>query len=69
LLIWGAVSYEKTVYLLQLLLALARAVILGFESDGTCDHLLMSQIREFPNLEGQIPVLMSPRKRVAQLYP
>jgi hypothetical protein len=33
------------------------------------DHTLLSQIRDFPNLEGQVPVFISPRNRVAQLYP
>jgi hypothetical protein len=33
---------------LQLLLALASPVILGSESLGTCDHILLSQIRDFP---------------------
>jgi hypothetical protein len=54
---------------LQLLLVLASAVILGSESRGTRDHILLSQIRDFPNLEGQVPVFISPRNRVAQLYP
>jgi hypothetical protein len=51
---------------LQLLLALSSAVILGSESRGTHDHILLSQIRDSPNLEGQVPVFMSPRNRVAQ---
>jgi hypothetical protein len=46
---------------LQLLLVLASAVILGSESRGTHDHILLSQIRDFPNLEGQVPVFISPR--------
>jgi hypothetical protein len=54
---------------LQLLLGLASVVILGSESHGTRDHILLSQIRDFPNLEGQILVFISPRNRVAQLYP
>jgi hypothetical protein len=54
---------------LQLLLVLASAEILGSESRGTHDHILLSQIRDSPNLEGQIPVFISPRNRVAQLYP
>jgi hypothetical protein len=33
---------------IQLLLALASAVILGSESRGTRDHILLSQIRDFP---------------------
>jgi hypothetical protein len=54
---------------LQLLLLLARAVNLGSESRGTRDHILLTQIRDSPNLEGQAPVLISPRNTVAQLYP
>jgi hypothetical protein len=50
---------------LQLLLALASAV----KSRGINDHILLSQIRDFHNLEGQVPVFISPRNRVAQLYP
>jgi hypothetical protein len=54
---------------LQLLLVLASAVILSFDSRGTHDHILLSQIRDSPNLESQVPVFISPRNRVAQLYP
>jgi hypothetical protein len=54
---------------LQLLLVLASAVILRSETRGTHDHLLLSQIRDSPNLEGQFPVFISPRNRVARLYP
>jgi hypothetical protein len=54
---------------LQLLLGLASAVILRSESRGIHDHILLSQIRDSPNLEGQVPVFISPRNRVAQLYP
>jgi hypothetical protein len=48
-----------------MLLALANAVILRSKSCGTHDHILLSQIRDSPNLEGQVPV----RNRVAGLYP
>jgi hypothetical protein len=54
---------------LQLLLVLASALILRSESRGTHDHILLSQIRDFPNLEGLVPVFLTPRNRVAQLYP
>jgi hypothetical protein len=54
---------------LQLLLALASAVILRSESRETHDHILLSQIRGSPNLEGQVPVFISLRNRVVQLYP
>jgi hypothetical protein len=54
------------VYLLQLLLVLAGAVILKSESCGTHDHILLSQIRDSPNLEGQVPVFISPRNRMGE---
>jgi hypothetical protein len=54
---------------LLLLLALAKTVILRFESRGTHDHILLSEIRDFPNLEGQVPVFIYPSDRVVQLYP
>jgi hypothetical protein len=63
----GALSLTRErVCRLQLLLGLASAVNLGSESRCTLDHILLSQIRDSPNLEGQIPVFMSPRNRVAQ---
>jgi hypothetical protein len=45
---------------LQLLLVLASAVTLWSESRETHDHILLSQIRDSPNLEGQVPVLYPP---------
>jgi hypothetical protein len=54
---------------LQLLLVLASEVTLGSESRVNRDHILLSQIRDSQNLEGQVPVFISPRNRVAQLYP
>jgi hypothetical protein len=53
---------------LLLLLVLASAVILGSGSRGTHGQILLSQIRDSPNLEDQVPVFISPRNRVAQLY-
>jgi hypothetical protein len=41
-------SDERTGQRLQLLLTLASAVIFGSESHGTRDHILLSQIRDFP---------------------
>jgi hypothetical protein len=41
---------------LQLLLAFASAVILGCESRGAHGHISDSRL---PNLEGQVPVLIS----------
>jgi hypothetical protein len=53
---------------LQFLLAFASAVILGSEFRGTHDHILLSQIWDSPNLEGLVPVFITPTKRVSQLY-
>jgi hypothetical protein len=53
----------------RLLLVLASAVILRSESHGTHDHILLSSIRDCPNLEGQVLVFISPRIRVARLCP
>jgi hypothetical protein len=45
----GAPSLTRgRVCFLHMLLALARAVFLGSESLGTCDHILLSQIWDFP---------------------
>jgi hypothetical protein len=54
---------------LQLLLTLVSAVILRSESDGTHVHILLFLIRDSPNLEGQVPIFISPRNRLSQLYP
>jgi hypothetical protein len=53
---------------LKLLLALASAVILGSESHGTHDHILLSQIQD-PEPGGPGPVFISPGNIVSQLYP
>jgi hypothetical protein len=45
---WGVLYDERRVFRLQLLLALASTVILGSESRGTRDHILLSQNRDFP---------------------
>jgi hypothetical protein len=66
----GALSLTRgRICRLHLLLVLANGVILGSEARGTRDHILLSQIRDSPNLEGQVPVFISPRNRVARLYP
>jgi hypothetical protein len=54
---------------LQLLLALTSAVILGSVSHGIHGQILLSQIRDSPNFEGQVPIFISLRNRMAQLYP
>jgi hypothetical protein len=54
---------------LQWLLVLARVVIRRSESRGTHDHILLSQIRDSAKLEGQVPVFISLRSRMARLFP
>jgi hypothetical protein len=51
---------------LQLLLVLASAVILRSESHGIHDHIILSQVRDSHNLEGQVPVFLPPRNIVAR---
>jgi hypothetical protein len=53
---------------LQLLLVLTSAVILRSESHRTYNHMLLSQIRDSPNLKSQVPILY-PRNTVVPLYP
>jgi hypothetical protein len=66
---YGALSLTRKQFCrLQLLLVLFSAVISGSESCGTRDHISLSQIRNFPNLEGEVSVFISPRNRVARLY-
>jgi hypothetical protein len=62
---WGALSDVKTGLRLQLLLVVASAVILGSECRGTRNYILLYQIRDSFTL----PVFISPRNRVARLYP
>jgi hypothetical protein len=54
---------KRWVCRLQLLLVLASAVILRSESRGTHVHILLSQIRDSPNLKGQVPVFISPQEQ------
>jgi hypothetical protein len=52
---------------LQLLQVLASAVILRSESHRT-HHIFLSQIQDIPYFKGQIPIFISSRNRIAQLY-
>jgi hypothetical protein len=65
---WATFLTRGWVCRLHLLLVLISTIILGSESSGTHDRILLSQIRDYPNLEGQVPEFISPRNRVAQLY-
>jgi hypothetical protein len=48
LLMWGALSDERTGVSFTTAAGLASAVILGSESRGTGDHILLSQMQDFP---------------------
>jgi hypothetical protein len=54
---------------LQLLMVLANIVILRCEPREAYDQILLSQIRDSPNLDGRFPVFISLRSKVAQIYP
>jgi hypothetical protein len=56
-------------YLLQFLLVIASAVIVRSQSRWIHDLILLSQIRDSPNMGSQVPVFISPRNRVVRLYP
>jgi hypothetical protein len=64
---WGALSDERTGLSFKIA-AGSRQRILGSKSRGTRNHILVSQIRGLHNLQAQVPVFISPRSRVAQLY-
>jgi hypothetical protein len=68
LLKWAPSLTKGRVCRLQLLLSLANAVILGSESHGPHDHILLAQIRDSPNLVGQVPPPPPPGTRWS-LYP
>jgi hypothetical protein len=55
--------------LLQLLLVFDSAFVIRSEPLGTHCQILLSQIEDSPNLEGQRPVFISFRKRLPLLYP
>jgi hypothetical protein len=52
---------------LHLLLVLTSTIILGSESRGSHDHILLFQVRISSHLKGQVPAFMFPRNRVTQL--
>jgi hypothetical protein len=51
------------------LIGLASAVPLGSQSRKTQNHILLSKFLRIPQPGGQVSVFISPRDRVAQLYP
>jgi hypothetical protein len=50
------------------LLGLASAAFLRSESHSTREHILLFPFLRLPYLEDQVPVFLSPKIRVAQLY-
>jgi hypothetical protein len=68
LLIWGALSDERTGLSFTIAAVFTSAVLLRVESRGAHDHILLPQIWHSPNLEDQVSVFLSPRNRVARLY-
>jgi hypothetical protein len=60
---------RRRIWHIQLLLVLASAVILISESRGTHNHILLFQIRDSPNLEGQVPVFISPQEQGDPIIP
>jgi hypothetical protein len=69
LLLWGALSDERKDLPFTIAAGPRQLSHSRFEFDGTHDHILVSQIRDSPSLEGQVLVFISPRNRVAQSYP
>jgi hypothetical protein len=59
---WGVLSDERT----GLQFALQSLNVLSHAEPRTIHYYL---IRDSPNLEDQVPIFISPRNRVAQLYP
>jgi hypothetical protein len=67
LLMCGAFSDESVGLSFTIVAGPTNGVILGSESRGTHDHILLFQIRDLPNLESQVHVFIFPRNRVAWL--
>jgi hypothetical protein len=66
---WGALSDERTGLSFKIADATRWRSHSPVRVPLTDDHILLSQIRDSPNLEGQAPAFISPGNRVAQLYP
>jgi hypothetical protein len=66
---WGVLSDERKRLSFTVVAGFMSAVILYSESLGTNYHILVSHIRDSTNLEGQVPIFISPKKGVIQFYP
>jgi hypothetical protein len=60
---------RRRVCSLHLLLGLASTVILGSESRGTQDHILLCQVWDSPNLERQVPSIFIPQEQGVPVIP
>jgi hypothetical protein len=69
LLMWDVFCHKRTGLSFTTAADLASQVILGSESSGTNDHVLLSEVRDSPQAGGQSPPppLISPTNRVALL--
>jgi hypothetical protein len=71
LFIWGALSDERTC-MYEVNSCCLASQVQSFSGPSPVELItifLLSQIWDSPNLYGQLPVFISSRKRVAQLYP
>jgi hypothetical protein len=66
---WSTFSDERTGLSFTVAAGPRQRSFLWSETRRAHDHILLSQIRDSPNMEGQVPIFISPRNRVAQLYP
>jgi hypothetical protein len=67
---WGALSDERTGLSFSIAAGPRQRIhsLVRVPQDSLY-HILLSQIEDSPNLEDQVPVFISCRKRVVQLYP
>jgi hypothetical protein len=69
LLRWGTVSDEKTGLLFTITAGPRQRSHSQVRVRGSHDQILLSQIRDSPNLKRQVPIFITPKNRVAQLHP
>jgi hypothetical protein len=55
-------------FCLRFEISAAFTAIFRIVSSGNCDSILLAEIQDSPNLEVQVPVFISPKNRVFQLY-
>jgi hypothetical protein len=65
---WG-VAYDERTGLSFTTAAGPRQRILGSECHGNHNHILLPQIRDSPNLEGEVPVFVFPQEQGGPVIP